>query len=103
MRLGEAAGLGADDLSEVYHTSLLRYLGCNAEVHAMAAMFGDEFAFRRDFALIDTGRVSEVGALIFQYLRRANAGAGAMAMTAAIAHGLLVSPKFSAEGFAGHC
>ena len=66
-------------------------------------MLGDELAFRRDFALIDIGRASEVAPLVFGYLRRANAGDGAIAMTTAIAHGLLVSQKVSAEGIAGHC
>jgi hypothetical protein len=101
MRIGEALGLGAEDLSEVYYHSLLRYVGCNAEVHALAAMLGDELAFRRDFALIDPARAGEVAPLVFGYLRRANAGAGPLAMVAAIAHGLLVSQKVSAEGIAG--
>jgi hypothetical protein len=33
-------GLGAEDLAEVFYHSLLRYIGCNAETHAMAALFG---------------------------------------------------------------
>jgi HD-GYP domain-containing protein (c-di-GMP phosphodiesterase class II) len=103
MRLGEALGLNAEDLSQVYYQSLLRYVGCNAEVHALAAMMGDELAFRHDFALIDPGRASEVAPLVFGYLRRANAGAAPLAMIAAVAHGLLASPKLSAEGIAGHC
>lgn len=103
MRIGEALGFGAEDLGQVYYQSLLRYVGCNAEVYALAAMLGDEFAFRRDFALIDTGRAGEVASLVFSYLRRANAGVGPLAMTAAVVHGLLVSQKVSAEGIAGHC
>jgi len=103
MRLGAALGLGGDDLSEVYYHSLLRYVGCNAEVHAMAAMFGDELAFRRDFAPIDMGRVAEVAPLVFSYLRRANAGAGAVHMIAAVTRGMLVSQKFNADGIAAHC
>jgi HD-GYP domain-containing protein (c-di-GMP phosphodiesterase class II) len=103
MRLGEALGLGPEDLSQVYYQALLRYVGCNAEVHAMAAMLGDEHAFRRDFALIDMGKASEIAPLVFGYLRRANADAGPFQMIAAVAHGMLVSQKFSAEGIAGHC
>lgn len=40
-------------LGEIFYQSLLRYIGCNAETHAMAALFDDEIAFRRGFALID--------------------------------------------------
>jgi HD-GYP domain-containing protein (c-di-GMP phosphodiesterase class II) len=103
MRLAEAAGLGSEDMAEVYYQSLLRYVGCNAEVHALAALLGDELAFRRDYALIDGGRANEVGALILRYLRLANAGATPVAMGAAIAQGLLVSRKVSVEGITGHC
>ena len=46
MRLGEALGLGAPDLHEIYYQSLLRYVGCNAEVHALATMLGDELDYR---------------------------------------------------------
>ena len=103
MRLGQGLGLGDDDLAEVYYHSLLRYVGCNAEVYAMAAMLGDELAFRRDYALIDMARAGEVAPLIFGYLRRANADAGPLQMIAAVAHGMLVGQKFSAESIAGHC
>jgi hypothetical protein len=103
MRIGEALGLGSEDLAQIYYQSLLRYVGCNAEVYAMAAMFGDELAFRRDFALIDMGRAGEVAPLVFAYLRRAKAGAGPLEMMAAVAHGMLVGQKFSAESIAGHC
>jgi hypothetical protein len=103
MRLGQGLGLGDDDLAAVYYHSLLRYVGCNAEVYAMAAMLGDELAFRRDYALIDMARAGEVAPLIFGYLRRANADAGPLQMIAAVAHGMLVGQKFSAESIAGHC
>jgi HD-GYP domain-containing protein (c-di-GMP phosphodiesterase class II) len=103
MRIAGALGLGAEDLSEVYYQSLLRYVGCNAEVYALAAMLGDEFAFRRDFALIDMAKASEAAPLIFGYLRRANAGTGPLAMTSAIIRGMLLGPKISAENIAGHC
>ncbi len=103
MRLGAAAGFGAADMAAVYYQALLRYLGCNAEVYALGTMMGDELAFRRDFALIDNGRVSEVLTLVFGYLRQANAGTGLLAVGAAVARGLLASRKLSAEGFVGHC
>jgi HD-GYP domain-containing protein (c-di-GMP phosphodiesterase class II) len=103
MRLGMALALGDEDLAQVFYQSLLRYVGCNAEVHTLAAMLGDELAFRRDFALIDMARASEVAPLVFGYLRRANAGAGPLRMLRAVTRGMLVGRKVSAEGIAGHC
>ena len=41
------------------------------------------FARRRDFALIDMGRASELAPLVFRHLRRANAQSSPLAMVAA--------------------
>src|SRR4029079_4275117 len=49
MRLGEAVALDETTLRDVYYQALLRYIGCNADTHAMAAVFGDELALRHDF------------------------------------------------------
>ncbi len=103
MRLGEALGLDSAEMEQVYYQSLLRYVGCNAEVYAMAAMLGDEFAFRQDFALADMGKGSEMAPLVFGHLRRANAEAGALQMISAVAQGMLFGQKFSIENIAGHC
>jgi hypothetical protein len=46
VRLGEALGLSANELREVYYLALLRYLGCNAGTHEQAALVGDEVAMR---------------------------------------------------------
>jgi HD-GYP domain-containing protein (c-di-GMP phosphodiesterase class II) len=102
-RIGRMLGLTHEQLSEIYYQSLLRYIGCNAETHAMAALFGDEIDFRRDFALIDMGRAAEMASLVFSYLRRANAGTGMFAMVAGVARGLITSQKAAAENIAGHC
>src|SRR5205814_8768215 len=55
VRLGEALNLDADTLRDVYFLALLRYIGCNADTHALAALFGDELALRREVAPIDPG------------------------------------------------
>ncbi len=102
-RIGRRIGAQRDQLAEIHHQSLLRYIGCNAETHAMAALFGDEIDFRRDFARIDPGRASEMGALIFAYLRRANADAGAMAALGAVVRGMIASKAASVEILSSHC
>src|SRR5947199_6631650 len=56
MRLGEALDLDDDTLRDVYYQALLRYIGCNADTHTLAAIFGDELALRHDFAAVDPGR-----------------------------------------------
>jgi HD-GYP domain-containing protein (c-di-GMP phosphodiesterase class II) len=53
MRLGEALGLTDDELVDTYYLALLRYAGCTADTPIAADVFGDERAFRRDFATVD--------------------------------------------------
>src|SRR5262245_34098804 len=60
VRLGERAGLAAGELGDVYYQALLRYIGCNAETYAMAAVVGDEIAIRTEFAKIDAGSPLQV-------------------------------------------
>ena len=88
-RLGIAAGLPADELQDVYYLALLRYIGCNAETHVLAALFGDELALRREFAEIDTGDPRQVGALAGRLARHAGALSGL--------------PALMHESFSGHC
>lgn len=60
MRLAEVAGLHVDTRRNVYHQALLRYIGCNADIHLLASAFGDEIALRQDLARIDMGNQSEI-------------------------------------------
>ena len=74
MRLGEALNLDDETLHDVYYQALLRYIGCNADTYAMAALFGDELALRHDFAGVDTGRPPDVLGVALRYLRPGAAG-----------------------------
>src|SRR5207253_902095 len=60
MRLGEALSLDDQTMRDVYYQALLRYIGCNADTYAMAALFGDELALRHDFAGLYSGRPPDV-------------------------------------------
>jgi len=73
MRLGEAIGLTDDALRDVYYQAQLRYIGCNAETYAMAALFGDELALRHDFARVDPGQPPAVFGIAMRYMRQASA------------------------------
>src|SRR5436190_10528800 len=99
MRLGEALGLDDDTLRDVYYQALLRYIGCNADTYAMAALFGDELALRQDFAGVDPGRPSEVLSVAMRYLRQANAGEPPYRMAAFVARGLLTLPRLMSDSF----
>src|SRR3954464_111997 len=60
VRLGDALGFSQEELRETYYQALLRYIGCNAETHWLAALAGDEIALRTDIATVDTGNLAEV-------------------------------------------
>ncbi len=103
MRLGDALGLDATTLRTAYYYALLRYIGCNAHTYAMAALFGDELALRRDFAAVDPGQIPEVLELAARYLRQANASEPSDRLAAIVANALDELPGFMHESFAGHC
>src|SRR6266852_6358891 len=103
MRLGEALNLDDETLRVVYYQALLRYIGCNSDADALAALMGDELALRRDFAAVDTGRPPEVLGLAMHYLRQASAGEPPYRMAALVVRGLLTLPRVMNESFAGHC
>ena len=101
--LGECLGAGPELRAEIYWQSLLRYIGCNADAHVMAALFGDETRFRHDFALIDTGAASEVLRLVVRYIRQTNAGQPPLVMLRAVVNGMGRSRQASEETLRGHC
>src|SRR5260370_78809 len=102
-RLGDALGLDAATFRTSSYYVLLRYIGCNAHTYAMAALFGDELALRRDFAAVDPGQIPEVLELAARYLRQANASEPSDRLAAIVANALDELPGFMHESFAGHC
>jgi HD-GYP domain-containing protein (c-di-GMP phosphodiesterase class II) len=102
-RLGEALGLGESEQREVYYQALLRFIGCNAETHALAALVGDELALRHDYAMVDPAKTSQVVGLLFRYIRQANQGASPFAYAHGVAQGLLGMQATAKASFAGHC
>jgi HD-GYP domain-containing protein (c-di-GMP phosphodiesterase class II) len=103
MRPGEMLALDTSTLRDAYYFALLRYIGCNAHTYAMAALFGDELALRRDFAAIDPGQIPDVLELAARYLREAHASEWADRMAPMVASALSELPGFMQETFAGHC
>jgi HD-GYP domain-containing protein (c-di-GMP phosphodiesterase class II) len=103
MRLGSALGLDSATLGEVYNHALLRYIGCNAETDAMAALFGDEIELRRALAALDMGNPAEFGPVILRAVVQAQSGQPLGAMIWGVLKGLAVSKSASVAGFKAHC
>jgi HD-GYP domain-containing protein (c-di-GMP phosphodiesterase class II) len=55
LRLGALAGFSDEDLRATYYVVLLRWIGCTADAHELAAIFGDEVAARARSATVDVG------------------------------------------------
>jgi hypothetical protein len=60
VHFGDAAGLSEAELSDVYYLLLLRYAGCTADAPTVAAIFGDEKAFRAQTSTVDYGDPAEM-------------------------------------------
>jgi HD-GYP domain-containing protein (c-di-GMP phosphodiesterase class II)/DNA-binding CsgD family transcriptional regulator len=103
VRLGDTLGLGEEQLREVYYQALLRYIGCNAETHMLAAIVGDEIALRTDFATVDNGNPVQVLSLITRYISQANAGASSLQLAQAMMRGVLATGRNIKDFFTGHC
>src|SRR6266852_3357666 len=103
VRLGETLGFNESELREAYYQALLRYIGCNAETNLMAAIMGDDLAFRLDFAPLYYGHTSQAFGLMVRSIRQANEGASLLHLAHLVAQGLLASPPLFKEGSVGHC
>ncbi len=103
MRLAEAAGLDEEGRRNVYHQALLRYVGCNADTHLLAAAFGDEIAMRRDLARIDLGNHKELVETFVRALNRAFADAPSGDLAGFVERGLADALNVSIPILAGHC
>src|SRR6185436_13429129 len=59
-RLGESLGMPESDLRDVYYFGLLRFIGCNSDTYAIAALLGYELSLRSAFATVDPGSAPQV-------------------------------------------
>jgi len=103
MRLGEALGLDDAIMRDVFYQALLRYIGCNADTHALAAIFGDELLLRHDFAPLDPGEPLQVVEMATSFIRQANASEAPDRLAALVSRVLMSLPEMMHESFAGHC
>jgi hypothetical protein len=51
--LAEAMGLSEEQRRDVFHATLVRFIGCTSFAHEEAVLFGDDIAARHAFATVD--------------------------------------------------
>lgn len=102
-RLGESIGLASGELRDVYYYGLLRFIGCNIDTFAIAALLGDEFQVRSAFAALDPGNPPQVLNMTMRLMRQAHAGRAPLEMISTLVRGVLGMPQFMKEQFSGHC
>lgn len=64
---GAALGLPPEDLRDVYHTALLRAVGCTSYASENAALFDDDTAFQAALKVIDPGDQAVFGAQLARF------------------------------------
>ena len=103
MRLGDVLGLDVPTLHDVYYECLLRYVGCNADVQWFGSLFGDELAFRAEYALLDTADMPAVLDLVHRSVRRSAAVSNGLDAEVASARALGELPTVMGSFLPGHC
>ncbi len=103
LRLGAALDLDRPVLRDIYNLALLRYIGCNAETDAMAALFGDEIELRRALAPLDMASPAEFAPVLLRAIVQAQAGRSLGAMIWGVMKGLALSKSVTVSGFRAHC
>jgi len=103
MRLAKVAGFDVEGQRGVFHQALLRYAGCNADTHLLAAAFGDEIAMRQDLAHTDMGNHHQLVDVFVRAFGRLYADRPATELPALVEHGLSHALHTSVPILAGHC
>src|SRR5882762_7241291 len=103
MRFAEVAKLDQDARRSIYHQALLRYIGCNADTHLLAAHWGDEITLRRELHHIDMGNRAEFVEIFVRAITRKFVGASPEELAEAVKRGLAEGPQVNIPILSGHC
>ena len=99
--LAERMGLTKGEVSEVFYVALLRFLGCTADAHEAAEMFGgDDLAARRASAPVSGGSLTEAASV---FLRVVGAGQGPLRRAELLAGLIAAGPRPIREAMRAHC
>jgi len=86
VRLAELMGLSADDRGDTYYLGLLAFVGCTADSHESAALFGDDLETRAGVYDVEIGSPA-----MLAYLLRRAAGHGSLLHRATVPARLLAT------------
>jgi hypothetical protein len=103
MRLVDGASFDENTRRAVYHQALLRYIGCNADSHLLAAAWGDEIALRQDLQRVDFGDRAAFVEVFVRAITRTFADASPAELAKAIERGLAEAAQVNIPILAGHC
>ncbi|HEX3594778.1 MAG TPA: HD domain-containing phosphohydrolase, partial [Polyangiaceae bacterium] len=103
MRLADVARVDEGMRRAVYHQALLRYIGCNADTHLLAAAWGDEIHLRRDLHRIDMGDRTEFAATFVRAIKRQFSDLPPDELEKAVERGLAEAAQVNVPILSGHC
>lgn len=103
MRMAAVARLDDAMHRAIYHQALLRYIGCNADTHLLAAAWGDEIALRRELQGLDFGDRAAFAAVFVRAITRLYAGASSDDLAEAVQRGLAEAAQVNIPVLSGHC
>src|SRR3954447_16310097 len=103
MRLADVSRLDEPARRSVYHQALLRYIGCKADTHLLAAAWGDEIILRRELHHIDMGNRAEFVEIFVRAITRKLPGASPDELAKAVERGLAEGPQVNIPILSGHC
>lgn len=98
-RLGDVVGLDRDQRGSLYYVVNLAWVGCVADTAAVAAVFGDDIAYRADSYTIDLAGLP----LLWFMLRHAGAGRAATERWRIGARLISSGGAAIAQGLRSHC
>lgn len=103
MRIADLGDLPLPLRREAYHLALLRYVGCNADTHLLAATFGDEIALRRGLVGLDMGNRAELAKLFVRAFEQLFSHLGQDAREKAVEAALAQALPVSKAVLTAHC
>ncbi len=98
-RLGEHVGVAPDDHAALYYVTTLAWVGCVADTPEVAAVFGDDIAFRRDSFEVDFAGLP----LLWFMLRHVGAGNPPLRRLRMGANLIATGGKNVERGLMSHC
>ena len=99
VRLGELLGLDAATREVTYYAALLAWVGCTADSHDVADLFGDDVALRASSYDVDFAGLP----LLVFLLRHAGAGSSPLTRARAAAGVLATGGRTVERALAAHC